>query len=187
MVSIIPYINMPNARKAIELYQKMFDAKLINHQPFTKEMSTPGRFPEGYDFSTTTLHAELDILGQKLYLSDSQTNLSPMGMVDILLEFDNEEQIRKVFDKAKELGSKINMDLNKTFWNAWYANIKDPLGINWQLNYQIPEKTTPSQKNAKPKSSTKESMKKGKKTVKSDTSKKKTAKKSTRKKKIETE
>lgn len=182
MVNIVPYLNFPNAKKAIELYQKIFDAKIVSHQPFTKEMSQ-GRFKDDYDFSQSTMHAELNILGQKLYLADSLSTLSPKGMIDILIEPDSEEQTKLIFDKAKELGSKINMNLEKTFWGAYYANFRDPLGITWQLNYQLPVPTSSVDREKIKEETKKEEISSKKKVKKAISSTKKTNKKNLSKKK----
>ena len=83
------------------------------------------------------MHAELQIGGAEIYISDN-----PMGRengssnnVEIVLDLENREQIDKIYKKAKELECIISMVLQKTFWGSYYAKFEDPIGIGWQLNF----------------------------------------------------
>jgi hypothetical protein len=96
-------------------------------------------------------------------MSDSSTNLSPLGMVDLYVELDSEEQINKIYNNAKEIGSKIHVELAKQFWGAYYTNFKDPVGITWQLSAapnQSSEKTNETSKKTEKKPKKKPTAKK---------------------------
>ena len=177
MVKIVPYLNLPNAKKGIDLYQKLFDAKVLDHRPFSKDQPTGTPLPADFDYDNSTMYAYVEILGQQVHMSDAQGNVSPTGMVDLYLELDNEEQINKIFEKAKDLGCQINVPLAKQFWGALYTNFKDPIGITWQLSAAASPSATQSdtQKVEKVKTSKKPAKKKPKKT---SSSSKKSVKKS---------
>ncbi len=57
------------------------------------------------------------------------------GIVEITLDLDTKEQIDKIYNKAKEKGYPILMELEKTFWDAYFTRFEDSEGIGWQLNY----------------------------------------------------
>jgi len=57
--------------------------------------------------------------------------------VKITIEFDTEDEIRKVYDSLKKDGQAI-LELQKTFWGALHANVTDKYGIGWILNCQLP-------------------------------------------------
>ena len=38
MVKVIPYLTVQNGKKAIALYEKLFEAKVKRHEPFTEEI-----------------------------------------------------------------------------------------------------------------------------------------------------
>lgn len=183
---MIPYMNLPNAKKGIELYQKIFDAKVLNHQPYTKERPPQG-VSEDFDYENSTMYAMIEIFGQTIHMSDGSKNLSPMGMVDIYLELDTLEQINNIFEKAQETGCKINLPLGKQFWGAYYTNFKDPVGVTWQLSCTAPEsegKTADEVVKEEKKSSAKKATKKtSKKASSSKSSPKKTGAIKTSKKK----
>lgn len=138
MVKAIPYLLVKNGKKAISLYEELFSAKLIDHQPFSEEIGKEFGFPDGFNYENSTMHAEIQIEGAEIYISDN-----PIGRgngtsdkVEIVLDLESKEQIDTIYNKAKELECKIGMELQKTFWGAYYARFEDPIGIGWQLNFR---------------------------------------------------
>ncbi len=120
MVKTIPYLLVKNGREAIMLYEDMFDAKLVEHQPFSKEIGAQFGFPDDFDYESSTMHAQLDIEGASFYLSDNpDSKFDSSGNVELVLDLDSKAQIERIFNKAKENGSKIKMELEKTFWDAF--------------------------------------------------------------------
>ena len=177
MVKMIPYLNVPNAKEAIDVYQKIFDAKLLNHLPFNKNNAPPGGFPADFDFENSTMYAQIEILGLPIHMSDAQSEVSKKGMVDIYLELDNEDQIYQFYDKAKD-SCKVVVPLAKQSWGAYYTNFKDPVGISWQLSCAATvQEAEHKQSEGKSKQQKNVSKKAGKKT----SSKKKTTKKPNKK------
>ena len=144
MVRVIPYLTVKNGKKAIELYKVIFNAKLLDHRPVAKEEGANFNLPEDFDYENSTMHAELEIGGSHVYLSDNMgPHIEPSGQrIEILLELDTKEEIEAIYNKAKERGAEIKMELQKTFWGAMYARFKDPLGIGWQLNHTLPREKT---------------------------------------------
>ena len=181
MVKIVPYLNLPNAKKGIDLYQKLFDAKVLDHRPFSKDQPTGANLPADFDYANSTMYAYIEILGQQIHMSDANGSVSPLGMVDLYLELDSEEQITKIFTKAKDLGCKINVPLAKQFWGALYTNFKDPIGITWQLS-AAPQQTPTSSVEKSTASQNSSSKTTGKKASTKKASTKKTSTKKTTKK-----
>lgn len=141
MMKIVPYVVVPNAKKAITGYEKIFGATVVSHMPFTPEMGSQMGLSEDFDYDNSTMHAEFDIGGSRIYISDNTRaeEYKTPGVVEILLELDSKEEIEKIYNNAKENGLTISNELEKTFWGAFYARFVDLDGIGWQLNYQIPE------------------------------------------------
>lgn len=75
MTKAIPYLLVKNGKKAIELYENLFRAKLIEHQPFNKEIGKEFGLPEDFDYENSTMHAKLDIDGALIYLADNMMGL----------------------------------------------------------------------------------------------------------------
>ena len=135
MTKAIPYLLVKNGKKAIDLYENLFGAKLIEHQPFNKEIGKEFGLPEDFNYDNSTMHAKLDIDGALIYLADNMMGLPSPGNVEITLDLEQKDQIDSIYNQVKEKSFKITMELEKTFWGAWFARFVDSEGIGWQLNY----------------------------------------------------
>lgn len=133
MIRIIPYLLVKNAKKAIEYYVKVFDAKLINHQSFNEEIIKSMKLNYNEDLSESTMHATISIRGSSIYLADNTQETQDNGHVEITLEIETRQEIQAFFDNAKKHGCQIKMELNHYDW-GWYARIIDPFGVGWQFN-----------------------------------------------------
>ena len=133
----IPYLMVNNALKAIENYKKAWGAELVEHHPFTEEIAMQAKLPKEMDLSKTTMHAELNIEGSTIFLADDP-NAPKKGNVDVLLAPESKEAIMIHYENATKAGFKPTMELQKTFWGAWFGRVVDQDGIGWQLNYMTP-------------------------------------------------
>ncbi|MHA2029149.1 MAG: VOC family protein [Candidatus Kariarchaeaceae archaeon] len=140
MVNTIPYLTVNNSLDAIELYKKIFEAEERMRMPITKEQGAGFGLPEDYNYDRATMHAEILIGGAPVYMSDNLSGAEyGKANVQVLVECESQEQIEKWYAAAEEAGCEITMKLEKQFWGAFFGSFKDPLGVNWQLNYQLPE------------------------------------------------
>ncbi len=142
MANTVPYLVVDNAVKAIELYQNIFGAELKSRIPVTKEQGGDFGLPEDHDFENSSMHAEIDIAGAPVYMSDNFGGTKfKESNVQVLLACDSQKQIEKWYSAAEKAGCTITMKLEKQLWGAFFTSIKDPMGISWQMNYQIPEES----------------------------------------------
>jgi PhnB protein len=51
----------------------------------------------------------------------------------ISLDLDTREETKKLFD-AFSAGGKIEMNLEDTFWGAYYGSCTDKFGVQWMFN-----------------------------------------------------
>ena len=135
-MKITPHISVANAKKTIEVYKKLFGAKLVDHMPFTKEVGQGMGFPENFEYENSTMHAVLDFSGVEVYIADSMAPMQP-GPVEIVLDFESREDIEKVWNNVKSMKLQIVMELEKQFWGALYGRFIDKDNIGWQLNHNI--------------------------------------------------
>ena len=124
-----------NGKEAIELYKDLFGANLLNHTPFTEEMGAYFGFPDDFDYENSTMHAELDIGGAIIMLSDNALGKSGSGNVQVLVKFDSKEDIEKINEKVQKKKFTIIMPFEKTTWGSWFLVFEDSYGIGWQLSY----------------------------------------------------
>jgi PhnB protein len=137
---IIPYSNFPgNAEGAMTFYQEVFGGN-IELQRWS-EMPPNPQMPVSDDWQNKIMHGALDIREEvTVYLSDSWTEGEATGNNNVFLhvEFDSEDELRRVFD-ALSAGGTVNMPVDRTFWGAVYGDLVDKFGIGWGLHYQLPE------------------------------------------------
>jgi len=143
MVKTNPFLLVKNGKEAIELYKELLGAKLVNHMPFSKEIGAEFGLPDDFDYDSSTMHAVIDVGGAEIMLADNTMGIPGSGNVEIVLHLDSKEQLETIYKKAKDKEFKIKMELQKTFWGAWFARFEDSEGVGWQLNYQ--EENDPQQ------------------------------------------
>ncbi|MHA2429937.1 MAG: VOC family protein [Promethearchaeota archaeon] len=141
MVKAIPYLLVKNGKEAIKAYEELFGAKLIHHEPFSPEIGKEFGFPDDFNYDNSTMHARLEIDGALIYLADNFMRLPGSGNVEVTLDLDSKDQMDTIYNKAKEKGYNIKMELQQTFWGAWFARFEDSDGVGWQLNYQSEQST----------------------------------------------
>ncbi|UOQ93492.1 VOC family protein [Halobacillus shinanisalinarum] len=119
MNKLYPFIVVENCNEAVEYYHDIFggEIKVLNKQ-------------EG-----KLLHAELHVNGSTLHFSDSYGIPVTNGEnVKVMMQFDSEEEITKVFNSLKKDG-KVAVDLEDTFFGALHGQIIDRNQVNWVLNF----------------------------------------------------
>jgi PhnB protein len=125
--SITPYLNVKDGAKAIEFYKKAFGAKEI------MRMMTPD--------GKALAHAELEIGGSKLMLSDEfaeMKNLSPTtlggssGGIFLYVE-----DVDKTFNQAVAEGAKILYPVEDQFWGDRHGSVEDPFGHRWSISTHV--------------------------------------------------
>lgn len=138
-MKVIPYINVLNAKKSIKVYEELFGAKLLNTQPFNPEMGKQMGLPPEFDYPNSTMHAEFKIGDFLIYISDLTTQKTKENPpIELLLELDSTEQADAIWKKVKAKKMKVTMELEKTFWNAYYGRFVDDDGLGWQINVPLP-------------------------------------------------
>jgi uncharacterized glyoxalase superfamily protein PhnB len=84
------------------------------------------------------MHAVLDFDGTEVYVADSM-GLKNSGPVEIVLDFENREDIESVWSQVKKMNLQILMELEPQFWGALYGRFIDNDGVGWQLNHNLPQ------------------------------------------------
>lgn len=126
-------INDRKCKEAMNFYQSCFGGELdfmtVGSSPMAKEMPA-----ENADL---IMHSTLTKNGVMLFsASDMMRDKAVIGdNVGISINFDNEKEIREVFEKLS-LGGDIFMPLEDVFWGALFGVFTDKYGVEWMLNFQ---------------------------------------------------
>src|SRR5207253_897002 len=122
--SLIPYLIVRDAAKAIEFYKQLFGATEVVRMPNPDD--------------GLIMHAELKIRNSMLMLTDENPKfgcLSPLSQsgqppVSIFLYVPD---VDAVFAKGTSLGAKATMPPMDAFWGDRYGKFTDPFGHVWSL------------------------------------------------------
>ncbi|MBM3700998.1 MAG: VOC family protein [Actinobacteria bacterium] len=131
------YINFQgNCLQAINYYQKVFETEKA-------EIMTFGQMPPDPDFPVTeetkdlVAHATLKINDGIIMFSDV-----PPGMpftagnnISVMVSGTGiSDKLTKYFNRIKDDGGKVEMELGETFWTKLFGSITDKFGITWHFN-----------------------------------------------------
>lgn len=118
MINASPFVLIENCTEAIKNYQKIFggEIKILNEQ------------------AGKVMNAELHMGGTLIHFADTMGKSVASGRnIRILLQFDSEDEIKKIYNELKIEG-KVDFELQKAFFGALHASLTDKNGINWDLN-----------------------------------------------------
>ncbi|MBB3130344.1 PhnB protein [Paenibacillus rhizosphaerae] len=123
MKSVSPLVIVDNCDEALKFYQEVLDGevKILNKN----------------EDKATFAHFQLD--HSLIQFADSATAGYPVargGNHRIYLQFDHEEEIKKVYE-AFQTDGKVDSELQKTFFGAFLAVLTDKFGVNWNLVYSF--------------------------------------------------
>ena len=142
MATMNPYLNFNgNAEEAFNFYKSVFGKEFSNVQKF-KDM--PGSEKMSEDDANKIMHIALPLSnGHILMASDTVESmghkLNVGNNVYINLSPDSEEEADKLY-KGLSAGGVVEMELQKTFWGAYYGSFTDKYGVKWMINYEYEKK-----------------------------------------------
>jgi PhnB protein len=128
----IPYLFFTNtAREAFETYGRIFGAKpeimAFSDMPGDEAEAMPGVPPDA------VMHAALKVGAGWVYGSDDPSGQSPaMAGCNLHVEFDTEEETRRVWDRLSE-GGEVRMPLEPSFWAPLFGALTDRFGPRWMI------------------------------------------------------
>ena len=119
-MTITPYLTVPDANAAIEFYKQAFGA------------IEKARMKA--DDGKRILHAELEIAGGRLFLSDDFQNTGAKpAMASVFIGLDKAKDVDYMAGLAGSAGATVNQLPQDMFWGDRFAQLTDPFGHNWML------------------------------------------------------
>jgi PhnB protein len=121
-MSVTPYLTISDANAAIEFYKKVFSA------------AEKARMPT--EDGKRIMHAELEITGARLFLSDELMDRgkgSARAKSAVFIGYDKAADVDATAAKAKSAGATIDQEPQDMFWGDRFASLTDPFGHEWML------------------------------------------------------
>ena len=128
-----------NCREAFEFYRSVFGGEFAVIQTFgdgPPDMGVPD------DEKDRIMHVSLPVGSSVLMGSDSCSSFGgPPTMGDnfsISIAGESREHCDAIFARLSD-GGAVKMPMNETFWGAYFGMWTDRFGINWMINYELPQ------------------------------------------------
>lgn len=123
--SVVPYLCIRDAMKAIEFYKAAFGAEVMTLMPM----------------GDLVAHADLKIGGGRVYLADEMPGFGAVKSPKTLKGASANihlwsEDCDAAFAKAVKAGAKVLMPLTDQFWGDRYGMVGDPFGHVWAISSQ---------------------------------------------------
>lgn len=137
-MQVVPYFEFEgNAKEAIELYTKVFNAKTTYIMLYKDSEDILKEHP---DYGDKILHATLEVGKGHLYIADTfpETKITHGNNVFINIDFDTLDELEQSFKLLSE-GGEVLMELEDMFWGSRYGTLIDQFGNGWSLFYNYPE------------------------------------------------
>lgn len=135
MKAITTYLNFDgNTRDAMTFYAKCLAAELSIRS--FREAEIP--VPEGAE--DRIIHARLAKGSMVLMASDTQPGspFTPGNNFYVCVDCDGRDETDRLFQALGEGGSAL-MELQDTFWGAYFGMVTDKYGVGWMFNYELPK------------------------------------------------
>ena len=117
---VTPYVQLRDARAAIELYRRAFGAEVVHELP-----AEDGK---------RLMHCCLRINGDFVFASDAFPEagcpLEPISGVTLHLQVDDADAAWK---RAVDAGLEIKMPIGVQFWGDNYGVLRDAFGVTWSI------------------------------------------------------
>ncbi len=119
------------AREALHFYCKALD---ITHGEIKTYGESP--MPHAPEQKDWVVHAELIFEGETIamFADSADAPLTKTPNIHISLNYTNLALMEKSFVQLAK-GGKIDMPLEKKFWNATFGTLTDKFGIHWMMNF----------------------------------------------------
>lgn len=140
MASVSTYLNFSSQTEAaFNYYKTVFGTEFSG--PVSRFGDMPameGMPPLPEQDRDLIMHVSLPILGGHMLMgTDAPESMGfklTMGNnVYINLEPDTRDETKRLFDALSE-GGKVEMELQDTFWGAYYGSCRDKYGVQWMFN-----------------------------------------------------
>jgi len=137
------YLNFPGeTEEAFEFYKSVFGGEFLGQGIFRfGDAPVSEDSPKMRDEDKNLImHIGLEITGGHILMgTDAPESMgfkvNKGNNVYINLEPDSKEEAETLFKNLSK-GGKIEMDLQDTFWGAYFGSFSDKYGINWMVNYE---------------------------------------------------
>lgn len=124
-----------NCRQAVEYYAEVFSCPKPTISTFGQYHSESD-FPMTEEVKNYVMHTFLSINGHDVMFSDSLPGMPFTAGNNFSLAYitKDKEEIARLFNRLRDDGGQVAMELQETFWSDYYGSLTDKFGIAWQFS-----------------------------------------------------
>ncbi len=135
-----------NCEEAFTFYQSAFGTEIPYMGKFGDMPPQEGMPPLSDEHKNRVMHVTLPISKETVLMgSDTMPGMHELvygNNFSISINAASREEATAFFNKLSD-GGKVTMELQETFWGAFFGMWTDKFGINWMVNYDDPSKVQP--------------------------------------------
>ena len=130
-MNVTPYVFFNgNCAEAIAYYQKVLGARVRSQ---AKYGDTPAKEHVPAEFHDKVIHADLEIGGSSLMMSDDcRPEAGGPGGYSLTIGADSTAEAKRMFDALAD-GGTVTMEFGKTFFAEAFGSVHDRFGIRWMV------------------------------------------------------
>lgn len=141
MAKLNPYLNFKGkTEEAFNFYKSVLGGEFLMLQRFK---DTPHGDKMSAEDRNKIMHVALPVGENILMGTDSLESMGQQLVAgnnfSLSIEADSESDANRLFNALSQ-GGKIEMPLEKTFWDAYFGMFTDKFGIQWMINYDLKKK-----------------------------------------------
>ena len=141
MARVSTYLNFyRNTEEAFNFYKSVFGGEYSGQgiMRFSDVPHTEGMPPLKDEDKDLVMHIELKITGGHILMGTDAPESMGFKLISgnnihINVEPDTKSETLKLF-KALSAGGKVTMELQDTFWGAYFGSFTDKFGVYWMFN-----------------------------------------------------
>ena len=137
-MAVHAYLNFEgNCREAVEYYAQVFGSEKPQIMTFGDQPASPD-YPLPEEAKNLVMHANIAISGSTVMFSDCFPGMPFVkgNNISLAIVSKNMDELISWFNKLKEDGGKVGMELQETSWSKCYGSIADKFGIEWQFSLE---------------------------------------------------
>ena len=126
-----------NCEEAFNFYKSIFGGDfnmVMRNKDIPAEVPSPTNDAEADKILHISLPIGLNSMLMGCDMPAAFGEATRCNSFNISISTDSEEQTEQYFNGLCE-GGKVNMPLEKTFWNAYFGMVIDKYGVQWMLSY----------------------------------------------------
>ncbi len=143
MTTINPYLTFTgNCEEAFLFYKSVFGGEFQMISRF-KDMPPDPEYPISDEDKEKIMHVSLPISEETVLMGSDASeqfgnNIEFGNNITISINTKSVDEVTRIYNELSK-GGKINMQLEKTFWGAYFGMFTDKFGINWMVNCELEE------------------------------------------------